>query len=401
MSRNFTFMRNGIGLDGMMPSLMLQGGPDPKVTVDAVVRKAFTGIVVQAVIRNRSHKTVRVRNVLWARDMEPLWPPPALVFADQLQPFYYSSENYRGEVFGTGTMVGTALFYPLTNQDITVGLHEDWVFPGVFIGSATSELGMLIAAAEHRQFSLKFRFRGGSGLGRWNLEIEQYPQGLEYLELKPGQSLATDGFFVDISRTNDPQRATGSYYRQLRKNGHFKRMDINPLHTQRIWQTWNYGTFFNIDEHTVLKQIPLIKRYFPSVNFLQIDCGYEAIYPSGQIRQADLLYGKGPHHNTKKFPHGMKFMADAIRARGLRPAIWLALWGSGSSQMMRDHPEWALRDEAGRPMRVNSKFGIFNDTSDYLVILDPSVPGYHAYVERVARTVFTEWGFEGVKLDFS
>ncbi len=176
------------------------------------------------------------------------------------------------------------------------------MFPGIFIGSETEQLGMLIAAAEHKKFMVKFRFRGGNGVYRWNLELEQYPQGLEYINLKPGESITSDPVFIDIVKTNDPQRATRSYYTLLRRNGHFERMDINPLHKQRIWQTWNYGTFFAINEEFVLRQIPLIKRYFPSINFLQIDCGYEKTYPSGQIAQADLVYKNNPCQSMEKFP---------------------------------------------------------------------------------------------------
>ena len=100
----------------------------------------------------------------------------------QAAEFHYSSENYRGEIFGTGTMVGSSFLHPLTNQDVTVGLHEDWVFPGVFIGSGIKELGMLVAAAEHTRFMCKFRFRGGEGRGVGILSLNSILRALNILK---------------------------------------------------------------------------------------------------------------------------------------------------------------------------------------------------------------------------
>ncbi|MEI6166621.1 MAG: alpha-galactosidase [bacterium] len=401
MRNVLTFIKNGVGIDALRPYAVTSDGHSQDVSVDLVIRKAFTGFTFKAMLRNTGKKSVKIRSVRWIRDPSPLWPPPTLVFANRLEPFYYSSEGYRGEIFPLGTMVGEQLFHPLTNQDVTVGLHEDWVVPGVFIGSAKESLGILLMAAEHKKTSAKFRFRGGNGVDRWNLEIEQYPQGQDGFVLLPGQTAGMDTLFVDIVKTNDPQLSTGSYYKLLRKTGHFKRMDTNPLHDQRIWQTWNYGTYFAIDEGFVQKQIPLIKKFFPSVKFIQIDSGYERIYPTGQLAQGDLLYKNVPPHNTKKFPHGMKWLADRIREQGLRPSIWLALWVSESSKLVKEHPEWILFDDAGRQMKVMSKCGVFNDIPRNLVILDPTVPAYRAYIEKLAKTVFQDWGYEGVKLDFS
>lgn len=401
MQRTLTFTRHGIGIDGLYPYAVTPDGRSEQLKVTPVIRKEYTGMAFKAVVKNTGKKPVQLKSVRWSREISPLWPPQALIFDRKLEPFYYSSEAYRGEVFPLGTMVGSRLFHPLTNQDVTVGLHEDWVVPGIFIGSGTDKRGMLFMAAEHRKFSVKFRFRGGNGIDRWNLEIEQYPQGQESLVLKPGQSLTTDMLFTDIVPTSDPQQATGSYYKLLRRNGYFKRFDKNPLHDQRIWQTWNYGTFFAINEEFVLKQIPLIKKHFPSVRFLQIDCGYEKIYPSGQIAQTDLVYKNKPCQNTAKFPHGMKWLADRIREGGLRPAIWLALWAGETSALVKDHPEWVLRDDAGRALMVNSKFGVFNDIPRKLAILDPTIPAYRTYLERLVKTAIRDWGYEGVKLDFS
>jgi hypothetical protein len=53
-----------------------------------------------------------------------------------------------------------------------------------------------------------------------------------------------------------------------------------------------------------------------------------------------------------------------------------------------------LRDDTGVALVFDKWYG-------GTAILDPSVPGVREYLDRMCRTVFGEWGFEGVKLDFS
>jgi len=151
----------------------------------------------------------------------------------------------------------------------------------------------------------------------------------------------------------------------------------------------------DIDEEKFLGQIPVLKKHFPSVKFLQLDDGYQSCHAPGQRAMIDLCYGDlETPFDPVRFPGGPKALADRVRTAGLRPAIWLGLWASIGSRMIKDHPDWVLLDDSGAPLLFRQWYG-------GTAILDPSVPGVRDYLDRMCRTVFGEWGFEGVKLDFS
>lgn len=402
-NKQFVFTRYGIGWMGLVPRLVFAENVKemPACRVSLIVKRAFTGVTAKAVVRNTGKHPVRIKAIRWVSDISGGSPKQVLKFPHEHNPFYFSTENFRGESFGTSTTLGNTFFEPLSNQDVTIGSSEDWVFPGVFIGSSTKPLGIFCAAASQERFSVRFRFHGGSERGTWNFEIEQYPQGLEWLKLPPGKSISSDLIFFDIVKTNDPQFATDSYYKLLRSFKVFNRLKNNPLFNQRIWCSWNFGYLDKISEYDILRQIPVICAKFPMVKFVQIDNGYERVYPSGQRAQIDLLYGKDVPYNKKTFPNGLEYIVKKIKDAGLRPAIWAGLWASGTSPMIKDNPDWILLDDTGRQMKIQSHFGAVRKGPHELAVLDISVPAVKRYLERLARVLFKEWGFEGIKLDFS
>ncbi|MBF0243921.1 MAG: alpha-galactosidase [Planctomycetes bacterium] len=321
---------------------------------------------------------------------------PALHFPVTLQPCVYATENLRGEYFGTGTVEGDRFFYPLGNQHVEYGHSEDHLFPGVFLFAAQEPLGLLIAQASQERFYAIFRFCGKmERKDRWLLEIEERVSGITSLTLAPGEKLQGEKIFFQLATTNDPQQATTAYFGLLRADGAFSRRKLNPLPAQRIYCSWNYDFFANIDQSKLLAQLPILKDHFPSVKFIQLDDGYQSTHAPGQRAMIDLCYGDLEHpFDPSRFPDGPKALADSIKASGLRPAIWRGLWASTGSKMLKDHPDWILRDDTGQILLFNKWYG-------GTAILDPSLPGVQEYLDRMCRTVFQDWGFEGVKLDFS
>ncbi len=358
------------------------------------------GLVVRARLKNNGEKALRLRGFRWVSDISSAYPPPVIQFPKALEPFYFATENFRGDYFGTTTTRGEHYFRPLPHEMVTIGFTEDVYFPGVFIGSGVKPLGLFCAAGSHDVFETMFRLYGGDGEKTWNFEIEHVPQGLEWVEVAPGEIIASEAVYFEIVATSDPQQACDGYYRQLRRQGLFERRKSNPLQRQRIWGSWNFGPMQHVTQEYVLRQLPVLKERFPSVKFVQIDDGYERPYPSGQRAQIDLLYGKGGSYDPVKFPGGPRELVRQIKAHGLRPATWLGFWAAGTSPMMQEHPDWVLRDDMGRPLVYRSHFAAVTGGPYDLCVLDLSMPGVQAYLERLCATVFGEWGFEGVKLDF-
>ena len=55
---------------------------------------------------------------------------------------------------------------------------------------------------------------------------------------------------------------------------------------------------------------------------------------------------------NEKFPHGLKYLAEYIKSKGLKPGLWMGV-GIFDDALARNHPEWFVRDSTGNPVRGN------------------------------------------------
>jgi hypothetical protein len=93
--------------------------------------------------------------------------------------------------------------------------------------------------------------------------------------------------------------------------------------------------------------------------------------------------------SPEKFPHGMKWLAEQIRALGFRPGIWTVSFGTGDEKFYNAHRDWFLHDRDGRPMKNwNGRF-----------VLDPSQAAVRQYTAQTHRQMAQEWGYEFFKSD--
>ncbi len=93
--------------------------------------------------------------------------------------------------------------------------------------------------------------------------------------------------------------------------------------------------------------------------------------------------------SPRKFPLGMKKLADDIRALGFRPGIWTAPFGTGSKEFYEAHKGWFLHDKAGKPLST------WNGT----YTIDPSQPEVIDYLREIHRVASRDWGYEYFKID--
>jgi alpha-galactosidase len=110
-----------------------------------------------------------------------------------------------------------------------------------------------------------------------------------------------------------------------------------PAHTPVGWCSW-YHYFDKVTEADLLGNLDAIqvRRDRLPLDFVQLDGGYQA-----QV---------GDWFETKPtFAHGLRWLADQIRARGQVPGLWLAPYiVSSDAQLLRQHPAWFLRQPDGR-----------------------------------------------------
>ena len=158
-----------------------------------------------------------------------------------------------------------------------------------------------------------------------------------------------------------------------------KKPSIKHLSGYTSW----YNYFQNISEEIILRDLNGLDRASEEVNIFQVDDGY-------QQAVGDWLLT-----DEKKFPNGMKYIADEIHKIGYKAGIWLAPFSAQvSSNLAKEHPDWLLRHNRNGKKQLGCQGWGGAYTID---IYNPEV---REYIKKVFDTVLNEWGFDMVKLDF-
>lgn len=149
------------------------------------------------------------------------------------------------------------------------------------------------------------------------------------------------------------------------------------------WTSW-YNYYTSISEEIILSNLVSFAKDQVPIDIFQIDDGYQKqVGDWTRIKDA--------------FPRGMGFIAERIQQYGYKSGLWLAPFVcTGKSEIFKNHPEWVARDARGKPLKAG-----FNPLwGGYFYALDFYHPGFQAYLREVFTTVFDQWGFGMVKLDF-
>jgi hypothetical protein len=101
------------------------------------------------------------------------------------------------------------------------------------------------------------------------------------------------------------------------------------------------------------------------------------------------FYNMNLEASERKFPKGMKKLADDIRKLGFRPGIWMAPFGTGNKEFYDAHKDWFLHDKNGKPISCwNGRY-----------TLDPTVPEAREHLKNIHKIASREWGYEYFKID--
>jgi len=93
--------------------------------------------------------------------------------------------------------------------------------------------------------------------------------------------------------------------------------------------------------------------------------------------------------SERKFPKGMKKLADDIRKLGFRPGLWTAPFGTGNKEFYDAHKGWFLHGKDGKPVSCwNGRY-----------TLDPTVKEAREHIKKIHSTASREWGYEYFKVD--
>lgn len=190
-----------------------------------------------------------------------------------------------------------------------------------------------------------------------------------------GVTIDSDYTIMDVAHFNGTMDEVFDKY--------FAAMKIAPPKIKRAngYTTW-YNYYPNINEDIVNADLEALSKIDANIDFFQIDDGY-------QTAVGDWL-----SVNPKKFPHGMKYVADQIHAKGMKAGLWLAPLGAQyGSAIAKNHPEWLIRNTHGKPVKAGLNWGGF-------YALDIEVEEVRNYIRNFFDVVLNDWGYDMVKLDF-
>lgn len=145
----------------------------------------------------------------------------------------------------------------------------------------------------------------------------------------------------------------------------------------RVWCSW-YSLYKWINEPIILNALHALGDM--PFDVFQLDDGWQITH--------------GDWEPAKKFPSGMAELANQIKATNRTAGLWLApFMVTKLSSIFREHPDWLLKDEHGKPVPV----GLTWEGVPYA--LDVTHPEVLAWLDALIRKV-RSWGFDYLKLDF-
>ncbi|RQO79456.1 alpha-galactosidase [Pedobacter sp. KBW01] len=201
----------------------------------------------------------------------------------------------------------------------------------------------------------------------------------ENLLLKPGETWNLEEFMAVAG----PERE--KLYDQLTRAiaVHHPKLEFKPI--PMGWCSWLcFGpkvTAKNVSDNT-----GWIANNLPELKYVQIDDGYQPWM--GDWLEAGDAFGGGVSNVLKE-----------IKDKKLEPAIWVAPFiASPQSRLFKEHPDWMVKDESGKPMR-SDKVGFGGWRQGPWYALDGTHPEVQKYFTELFKTMREKWGCTYFKLD--
>jgi alpha-galactosidase len=211
----------------------------------------------------------------------------------------------------------------------------------------------------------------------------RFAASLEYddILLAPGQEIAAEPLWL-AAGTNE-HALLAAYSTAVGAAMQARVPARNPVG----WCSWYYYFTAVTEERIVenLRALTQLRSRFPC-DYVQIDDGYQA-------EIGDWLV------TNEKFPHGMQWAAEQIRAAGFDAGIWTAPFiARRGSRLLGEHPDWFVKNRRGGP-----RFALWNPLWGRLgncFALDTTHPAVLDWLRNTFRTIAHDWGYHVLKLDF-
>ena len=240
------------------------------------------------------------------------------------------------------------------------------------IGDLGSRVGLVAGflSQRHQFGSLETCFTPSPSLEVW--------ANGDTTEIPAGKTVTTDWLALSFIDLDAPEPLTTYFQAVALEHGIDSHKPV-PVG----WCSW-YHFYEDITQENIESNLDAVVSLSPKLPLplFQVDDGYET-HPGD-------WYDFDP-----AFPNGLKPIVEKTRTAGLTPGVWLAPYIlHPKSDLVKQHPEWLLRDRNGTPVTAGFVWNSFT------LALDLTNPDALAYTCDVIRTAVEDWGFKYLKLDF-
>ena len=223
--------------------------------------------------------------------------------------------------------------------------------------------------------TIETTFTPGEGMTQWTLAFDGGD-----LPLEPGETVALES--VVWLANSDPWRLLERWGEHVQR-----KHDLRPLASSPVsWCSW-YPYRLTVSEDKVLANAAVAAaRLKPlGLSIMEVDLGWEVGYLPSEYREND------------QFPHGLAGLADRLREYGFDLGAWNAPFSVSEFQSLaREHPEWLLPDDEGKPAVEGTWFW---EPHGNVHVLDLTHPGAQAALrENIAS--LARRGVRYLKCDF-
>jgi hypothetical protein len=176
------------------------------------------------------------------------------------------------------------------------------------------------------------------------------------------------------------------YYRQ-HFNQYFHRFNKQQFPNAPVgWLSW-YCYFFDFNEEKARRIADFAETHFKPFGFEYVQLEnwqqHSDKMPPSDFYQINLT------PDARKFPHGLRAVADMLHAKGLKAGMYLVPFGTGEREFFEQNRDMFLLDKQGKPLS--------NWCGQY--ILDPTQPKAREYIRHMVRTMTQDWGYDYLKID--
>jgi alpha-galactosidase len=365
-------------------------GVDGRRLDDVELIRDWTGPLCRSRLVNRGRSAVRIREAVLV-DVELQFPPATRLYGEGFQMLsqtggtlgapvdlsqYTDAKHYR-----ISTSEGARAFYGLLTLTPPEGDTTLCAFTSCAKFSGRFEIAPRDPAASAppalRRASPKL---GGHAAERRPERVSlRAVVDTEGLSLGPGETWVLEDLLVTSGA--DRSRLLADVAGRLAA----RHPPLQARTPPTGWCSW-YCFGPSVTAQQVRDNLDVIATSMPALRYVQIDDGY-------QSAMGDWL------DTGAAFGGNVRTVLADIRQRGFEPAIWVAPFvAEEKSALFQSHPHWFITDADGAPLRSDRvTFGGWRRGPWYA--LDGTHPEAQSHLERVFRTMRTEWGCTYFKLD--